>query len=588
MLSKSLSKRLLTSVLSVYFVLTFIVTCGQVIAEYHNSKDHIQNELSTLQKTFSGSLTRAIWELNTQQTRTIAEGLLAIPSIEGVIVRDDNGEIISQIGQSIDIVERYESQLVQEAVLAQHTSSGLFGYTFPLVFEFSGRATQVGDVTLFSSREVVFSRIMVSLYFLVGNALIKTTFLIILFLMAFRRLLTEPLTDLTQQIEELELDNLEGARVSIETTEHNELKIMEHSFNKLIDKVVSYKDQLESTQRQLVKTNEKLDQQNLLLEQEVARKTSNLSQAMMDLQQQKYELEKQKLVLTEEVDRRKTTEGELLVKQDELTKYVDELNMAQERLVGSEKMAALGGLVAGITHDINTPVGIGVTATSFLQERLAQVEAAYAEKTLSPKALEEFIADAKQSTALLTTNLERASELVASFKQIAVDQASEAVRQINLKEYLNEIIRSLHPKLKKTMHKINIHCPKDLLLNLPAGAISQIFTNLIMNSLIHGFEGINAGTIDINIQEQDGEVAITFKDNGRGVEAEQLENLFDPFYTTRREQGGSGLGTHITFNLVKQTLAGDITATSEPGKGLCYKITFPKDMPSPDSYPLVD
>ena len=103
MLSKSLSKRLLTSVLSVYFVLTFIVTCGQVIAEYHNSKDHIQNELSTLQKTFSGSLTRAIWELNTQQTRTIAEGLLAIPSIEGVIVRDDNGEIISQIGQSIDI-----------------------------------------------------------------------------------------------------------------------------------------------------------------------------------------------------------------------------------------------------------------------------------------------------------------------------------------------------------------------------------------------------------------------------------------------------------------------------------------------------
>ena len=124
-------------------------------------------------------------------------------------------EIISQIGQSIDIVERYESQLVQEAVLVQHTSSGLFGYTFPLVFEFSGRATQVGDVTLFSSREVVFSRIMVSLYFLVGNALIKTTFLIILFLMAFRRLLTEPLTDLTQQIEELELDNLEGARVSI-------------------------------------------------------------------------------------------------------------------------------------------------------------------------------------------------------------------------------------------------------------------------------------------------------------------------------------------------------------------------------------
>lgn len=583
MLSKSLSKRLLTSVLSVYFVLTFIVTCGQVIAEYHNSKDHIQNELSTFQKTFSGSLTRAIWELNTQQTRTIAEGLLAMPTIEGVIVRDDGGEIISQLGQSIDIASMYSEKLASKPEQVQQTSSGLFGYTFPLIFEFSGRATQVGDVTLFSSRNVVLSRIMVSIYFLIGNALVKTTFLIILFLLAFRRLLTEPLTDLTHQIEELELDNLEGVQVSVQTNEHNELKIMEQSFNNIIDKVVDYKNQLEATQKQLVATNEKLDQQNLMLEQEVARKTSNLSQAMMDLQQQKYELEKQKITLTEEVDRRKNTEAELLQKQDQLTRYVDELNLAQERLVGSEKMAALGGLVAGITHDINTPVGIGVTATSFLEERLVQIETAYADKSLSPKALEEFIRDAKQSTSLLSTNLERASELVASFKQIAVDQASEAVRTINLKEYLSEVIRSLHPKLKKTMHKINIQCPEDLVLNLPAGAISQIFTNLIMNSLIHGFDGINAGSIDITITEEGSDVRILYKDDGRGVAQEQLDKLFDPFFTTRREQGGSGLGTHITFNLVKQTLAGDIIATSEVGKGLSYDISFPKDMPAPMS-----
>lgn len=249
--------------------------------------------------------------------------------------------------------------------------------------------------------------------------------------------------------------------------------------------------------KKLIVSNEKLDQQNLLLEQEVARKTSNLSQAMMDLQQQKYELEKQKLTLTEEIERRKHTETELITKQNDLQRYLDELNQAQERLVSSEKMAALGGLVAGITHDINTPVGIGVTATSFLEERLHQIESAYQNKTLSPKALEEFINDAKQSTSLLTTNLQRASELVASFKQIAVDQASEAVRTINLKSYLGEIIRSLHPKLKKTLHKINLECPDDLTLNIPAGAVSQIFTNLIMNSLIHGFEGLTEGVIAI-------------------------------------------------------------------------------------------
>ncbi|CAM4154359.1 sensor histidine kinase [Pseudoalteromonas ostreae] len=581
MLQKSLSKKLLTSVLSVYFLLTFVVTCGQVIAEYVNTKDYIRDELTTLQKTFSRSLTRAIWELNTKQTITTAEGLLAIPMIEGIIVRDDSGEIISQLGRSLDIRELYSQQLVQEEAIIEDTPSGLFGYTFPLIFEFSGRATQVGDVTLFSSREVVFSRIMISIYFLIGNAMIKTTFLIILFLMAFRKLLTEPLAQLTEQIEELQLDDLEGQHIEIETTEHNELKVMEESFNKLINKVVQYREELEQTQRALIISNEKLDQQNLQLEQEVARKTSNLSQAMMDLQQQKYELEKQKLTLTEEVDLRRHTEQELLTKQTEMQRYVDELNMAQERLVSSEKMAALGGLVAGITHDINTPVGIGVTATSFLQERLIQIENAYKEKTLSPKALEEFINDAKQSTSLLTTNLDRASELVASFKQIAVDQASEAVRTINLKEYLGEIIRSLHPKIKNTSHHINLDCPVDLTLNLPAGAISQVFTNLIMNSLIHGFDGVSNGIIDIAIKDEDDQVIIDFKDNGNGVTEQQLEKLFDPFFTTKRDQGGSGLGTHITFNLVKQTLSGEIDATSSPGNGLHYHISFPKDMPKP-------
>ncbi|TMP43668.1 ATP-binding protein [Pseudoalteromonas citrea] len=581
MLQKSLSKKLLTNVLSVYFLLTFVVTCGQVIAEYVNTKDYIRNELTMLQKTFSRSLTRAIWELNTKQTVTTAEGLLAIPMIEGIIVRDDSGEIISQLGRSLDIHELYSQQLVQEEAIIEDTPSGLFGYTFPLIFEFSGRATQVGDVTLFSSREVVFSRIMISIYFLIGNAMIKTTFLIILFLIAFRRLLTEPLTDLTDQVEDFELDNIDAQRIDIGTSERNELKVMEEAFNKLIDKVAEYRKQLDQTQKELLISNEKLDQHNLQLEQEVARKTSNLSQAMMDLQQQKYELEKQKLTLTEEIDLRRQTEQELLTKQKELERYLDELNMAQERLVGSEKMAALGGLVAGITHDINTPVGIGVTATSFLQERLHQLEAAYQAKTLSPKALEEFINEAKQSTSLLTTNLDRASELVASFKQIAVDQASEAVRTINFKEYLAEVVRSLHPKIKKTKHDINISCPEDLTLNLPAGAISQIFTNLIMNSLIHGFEGIDKGSIDIEITDDNDDVRILYRDNGRGVSAVQLEKLFDPFFTTKRDQGGSGLGTHITLNLVKQTLNGDIEVTSEEGKGLVYAISFPKNMQAP-------
>lgn len=576
MQQKSLSRKLLTKVLSVYFILTFVVTMGQIVSEYFNTKNHINGELATLQKTISGSLTRAIWELNTPQAQIIADGLLAIPSIEGIIVRDDNGAIITQLGLYVDISELYGNQLVKDGVRLTEQQSGLFGYTFPLVFEFSDRATQVGDVTLFSSRSIVLDRIKISIYFLLGNAVIKTTFLIILFMMAFRQQLTQPLAELTQQIEDLELNNLEGAKVEILHGDSNELTVMADAFNRLIDRVQDYKHQLETTQRQLLESNEKLDQHNLILEQEVARKTSGLSQAMMDLQQQKQELEVKQQTLREEIERRRHTEDALRNKQAELERLITDLRQAQDRLVQSEKMAALGGLLAGITHEVNTPVGIGVTATSFLSEKLTQLSHAYEEKTLSPKALEHFIEEAKQATELLDTNLIRASELIASFKQIAVDQTSEAIRTIQLDEYLNEIIRSLQPHFKKTRHHIEVNCPEHLLLSCPAGAISQIFTNLLMNSLIHGFEHMQEGLIRITVVDEGDIIDINYSDNGKGLTAEQLDKLFHPFFTTKRDQGGSGLGTHITYNLVRQTLGGSIQVRSELGQGLAYHIRFPK------------
>lgn len=578
MQQKSLSRKLLTKVLSVYFILTFIVTLGQIVAEYFNTKNHINGELETLQQTFSGSLTRAIWELNTQQAMIIADGLLAIPAIEGIIVRDDSGAVITQLGLYINIQERFSTQLVREGVRLTEQQSGIFGYTFPLIFEFSGRATQVGDVTLFSSRAVVIDRIKISIYFLVGNAMLKTTFLIILFSLAFRKQLTVPLTELTQQIEDLELDQLDGAKVEIQHGDSSELSVMADAFNRLIGRVQDYKAQLETTQKQLMLSNEKLDQQNLMLEQEVARKTSGLSQAMMDLQQQKQELEVKQQSLREEIERRRHTEDALRTKQSELEKIVDDLKQAQDRLVQSEKMAALGGLVAGITHEVNTPVGIGVTATSFLAEKLQTLEQAYKDKTLTPKTLEHFIEEATQGTELLQSNLVRASELIASFKQIAVDQTSEAVRTINLSEYLHEVIRSLQPNFKKTHHQVEINCPDNIMLSCPAGAISQIFTNLLMNSLIHGFEEMDNGLIRITVLDEDENVDIKYSDNGIGLAQEQLEKLFHPFFTTKRDQGGSGLGTHITYNLVRQTLGGSISVSSEPGKGLHYHICFPKKL----------
>jgi len=574
--TKSISRRLLVSVLSVYFVLTFLVTCIQIIAEYTNTKSYISDELRTLENTFSASLTRAIWELNTPQVVSISEGLIAIPMIEGVLIRDDNGELLTQMGE-VSNFENTQSSRLSEAGAVITGSDGLFGYTFPLIFEFSGRTTQVGDVTLFSSRDIVVSRIIVSIYFMIGSAVAKTAFLIGLFLLAFRKHLTMPLGDLVDQIERIDLEHLSNTRLEVTELAESELNVIQNSFNNLLGKVSSSQDELKQAQKQLLKTNDMLDQQNLMLEQEVAKKTANLSQAMMDLQKQKYQLETQQNNLKEEIETRRETEKELVNKTTELENTIDNLSLAHGKLVESEKLAALGGLVAGITHDVNTPIGVGVTATSFLADRVNEISQKFDDKSLSANDMKNFVAESKQSIELLHNNLNRASELIASFKQIAVDQASEAIRTINLKTYLQEIITSLKPKLKKAQHTININCPDDIQMRVPAGAISQIFTNFLLNSVIHGFDKKEQGVIDIDIKDSGDIVEIVYKDNGHGISQQQLDLLFDPFYTTKREQGGSGLGTNIAYNLVKQTLDGEISAESQPEQGLTYFIKIPKE-----------
>jgi signal transduction histidine kinase len=186
-----------------------------------------------------------------------------------------------------------------------------------------------------------------------------------------------------------------------------------------------------------------------------------------------------------------------------------------------------------------------------------------------------FLSEAEQTITLLTNNLNRASDLISSFKQVAVDQTSEVEREINVSEYLSEVIQSLAPNFTKTQHTIDIHCPDDLSIKCAPGVLAQILTNMIMNSLIHGFESKAKGAIKLDISEQNGNLIINYSDDGRGLDKGTLERLFDAFFTTRRGKGGSGLGTHIMYNLVTQTLGGSIEAFSQLDQGLQYNISIP-------------
>ena len=569
---KSISSSLLTRVLSVYFVLTLIVTAVQIGAEYFDTKRILIAELQNQQRTFNGSLTRSLWEFNSDQIDSIADGLIGIPAIAGVLIRDDAGNILVQLGETSEISDLPEE--ASEGILLPERN-GIFGYHNSLIFEFSGHSTKVGDVSLFSTRDIAIDRIKVSLGFIIGNALIKSTFLIILFTVAFSRMLSRPLNDLTQQIKSFRLDNLERSRIRLKDQHNNELVLIEQAYNQLLDNIEEYQADLERTQNKLKAANRQLDEQNAILEQEVARKTSRLSQVMLDLEQRKNELEMRQEKLEREISQRLTMENTLRQSNQRLESSLNHLRETQQQLIESEKMASLGGLVAGITHDVNTPIGISVTAASYLREKLDSLDSALTNKELTQQQLQKFIEEGRESLSLLDNNLHRASDLISSFKQVAVDQASDAIRDINVKRYIEELIQSLQPHLKKTKHKIELNCADDLFIRCPAGALSQIFTNLILNSLRHAFDGIEQGTMIIDIELRDSELHVVYKDDGNGLSEDALTKLFNPFFTTKLNDGGSGLGTHIVRNLVTQTLQGDIDATSQPGEGLTYTFSFP-------------
>ncbi|MCP3901888.1 MAG: response regulator, partial [Desulfobacteraceae bacterium] len=259
----------------------------------------------------------------------------------------------------------------------------------------------------------------------------------------------------------------------------------------------------------------------------------------------------------------------------ELSISIDTLNQTQDKLVQSEKMAALGELVAGIAHEINTPIGIGVTAASFLDKKTKEFENIYKSGDLKKSELESHLKIIKDISETILVNMEKAGELITSFKQIAVDQSIEKPRLFNLNNYIEGVLLSLKPKFNDTDHTIKISCSKDIEIMSFPGAFYQIVSNLILNSLFHGFKNMDKGRIDMLFNLEEKIINFTYKDNGAGMTSEQCMKIFDPFYTTMRGQGGTGIGMSIVFNLITQTLKGSIECESSEEKGTMFEIKIP-------------
>lgn len=274
--------------------------------------------------------------------------------------------------------------------------------------------------------------------------------------------------------------------------------------------------------------------------------------------------------------------ADLQTANQELSRALSELRLTQKHLVMSEKLAALGALVAGVAHELNTPIGNGLTVASTLEHRVREL-AQQAEQGLRRSTLTQFLNDATQSSEILLRNLARASDLVTSFKQVAVDQTSSQRRQFQLAGLVGEILLTLSPSLRKSGCQVVQQIDPALSLDSYPGPLGQALTNLINNAMLHGFADGVPGTITIEAQALDAQsLRLSVKDDGRGIRPEDLNHVFEPFFTTRLGTGGSGLGLHITHNIVTSVLGGQIELSSTLGAGSTFTLTLPLQAPQND------
>ena len=258
----------------------------------------------------------------------------------------------------------------------------------------------------------------------------------------------------------------------------------------------------------------------------------------------------------------------------QLKQSLDDLTLAKDQLVQSEKMASLGQLVAGVAHEVNTPLGICVTSITALKEKVDSLKQAVEAQELTKTQLSDTLELLLEYQQIIERSLDKSVELIRGFKSVAVEQHTDPELKINLSQHVNDVVNTVKTMFKRKNYQIHVELDEEFSFVTFPSAWNQILTNFLMNSHIHGFEGRDSGEIDIKFTESNGYLTLMYTDNGRGISPDVKNKIFDPFVTTKRGQGGSGLGLNIVFNLVHTKLGGTITCPDTEA-GTCFKVKVP-------------
>lgn len=290
---------------------------------------------------------------------------------------------------------------------------------------------------------------------------------------------------------------------------------------------------------------------------------------------------KQIVTVALDIGERKRNEQEMRKAKDAAEAALQHLQETQNSLIEAEKLAALGRLVAGVAHEVNNPVGISLTVASSLERKVTVFAEEVARGELRRSSLNEFVETSRSAASQLVGNLNRAAELIQSFKQVAADRSYSDQRTFNLADLTDQVVMSLRPGIRKQNLTLNVECEPGLIMNSYPGPYGQVLTNLFLNSVAHAFPGGAAGEVNIKVRASGSDhVEVLYSDDGCGMTPEIRRRAFDPFFTTRRDEGGTGLGLHIVYNIVTNRLGGQIHLESDPGKGTRVQMILPRNAPN--------
>ncbi len=685
----SITTQFLKIVFSIYLVVALTVTSFHMVAEYYHVKDTIREELKTVQTTIESGLANALWDEYMEQLESILKGTINLPIVVGIKIKNEYGEQAAALGAIID--ESGKAVYVDQAIEPSTEREELFWYQAPIVYNYRGQSKKVGEITLYSNAKVVFQRVQLGFVLLMVNAIIKTAALWIIFLWVGRLILSRPLAALTSETEKLKLENLEHARLDINVSTRNELKLLEEAFNTMVQKLLQSREQLNASQQRLElllqgshriammhdklhaifqtakfilqgmssKSSHQLhfgypetfeegksgymtfqttvdmskddiansDIENIEMTGDVLANTqppfveehlknSNQSTscsivddhinitlwhqeqlqgyiqiqginraAIEEIHQEYINTLIQFLSITlSSLNYTLDLEEKVRHRTKDLKNKIELIEAAQTQLVQSEKMVGLGTLVAGIAHEINNPTSFVHASVHSLDNDLKDFKTFIfelagddADETFTQMFEEKFdhfgncFVDIYEGTTRIKT-------IVNDLRIFSrLDEAEQ--KKANIVEGLRSTLRLIQPQYKKTVHFVCEFSVEPEMECWPS-QLNQVFMNMMVNACqaINKRQAetgdVEPGTLTIKTFMHDGQLVISFQDDGCGMTEEVQSKMFDPFYTTKEVGEGTGMGLSISFGIIERH-QGRIQVDSIPGVGTNLTIFLP-------------